>query len=75
MGENKVVKQTGSNDMAHKIIECSPFIMQCLGSIEMDCVISEPCYKGTILQRNYRIYNFYVKFNGKKFGSHSMTVL
>ena len=25
-----------------------------LGSIGMDHVISEPCYKGTILQRNYR---------------------
>ena len=23
----------------------------CLGPIGMDCVISEPCYKGTILQR------------------------
>ena len=25
-----------------------------LGSIGMDCVIRELCYKGTLLQRNYR---------------------
>ena len=29
------------------------FIMLFLESIEMDSVISELCYKGTILQRNY----------------------
>ena len=47
-------------------MQCSPFktlclgsigmdivIMLCLGSIGMDGVISELCYKGTILQRNY----------------------
>ena len=36
--------------------------------------LSEPCYKGTILQRNYRkmtikwpfSYNFFVKFHGTK---------
>ena len=48
-------------------IQDSPFIMHlnwiffkpkldmlsiCLGSIGLDCVISVPCYKGTILQRN-----------------------
>ena len=32
----------------------SPFIMLCLGFIGMECVISESCYIGTILQRNYR---------------------
>ena len=32
----------------------SPFIILYLGSIGMDRVISEPCYKETILQRNYR---------------------
>ena len=45
-----------------------------LGSIGMDCVISELCYKGTILQRNYRkmtikwsfYYNSLVKFHGTK---------
>ena len=31
----------------------SPFIMLCLGSIELDCVISEPCHKEIILYRNY----------------------
>ena len=44
------------------------------GSIGMDCVISEPCYKGAILQRNYRkmtilwsfSYNSFVKVHGKK---------
>ena len=37
-------------------IQYSPFIMLYLWSIcpGMDCVISEPCYKGTILQRNYK---------------------
>ena len=45
-----------------------------LGSIGMDRVISELCYKGTILQRNYRkmtikwsfSYNSFVKFHGTK---------
>ena len=41
-------------------IQYSPFITLCLGSIEMEHVISEPCYKGTILQRNNR--NFMVIF-------------
>ena len=44
------------------------------GSIDMDSVISEPCYKGTGLQRNYRkmtiswsfSYNSSVKFHGEK---------
>ena len=36
-----------------KVIQFSPFITLCLGSIGMDQVISEP-YKGTVLQRNYR---------------------
>ena len=31
------------------VIQGSPFIMLCLGSIELDRVISEPCYKGIIL--------------------------
>ena len=30
------------------------FIMLCLGSIGIDHVISESCYKETILQRNYK---------------------
>ena len=30
-------------------IQGSPFITLCLGSIELDRVISEPCYKGIIL--------------------------
>ena len=47
----------------------------------MDPAISEPCYKGTILQRNYRkmtmsfSYNSFVKFHGKFFLSHNMTML
>ena len=47
--------------------------MLCLGSIGMDHVITVSCYKGTILQKNYRkmtilwsfSYNSFVKFNGK----------
>ena len=35
-------------------IHFGPFIMLCLGSIEMDRVVSEPCYKGTVLHSNYR---------------------
>ena len=30
-------------------VKGSPFITLCLGSIELDRVISEPCYKGIIL--------------------------
>ena len=58
-------------------MQCSPFIMLCFGSIEIDHVISELCYKGTILQKNYRkmtilwsfSYNSFVKFCGKKIGA------
>ena len=40
----------------------------------MDCVIGEQCFKGIVLQRNYKkmtmkwsfSYNSFVKFNGKK---------
>ena len=50
-------------------------ITLCLGSIGMDCIITETCYKGTILQKNYRkmtipLSNFMVKI----FGSPNMTV-
>ena len=49
----------------------------------MDCVISELCFKRTILQWNYRkmtmilsfSYNSFEKFCGKNIGSHNMTVL
>ena len=49
----------------------------------MDRVISELCYKGTILHWNYRKMtmswsfscNSFVKFHGKKFGIHNMSVL
>ena len=49
----------------------------------MDHVISERCYKVTILQRNYKkmtilwsfSYYSYVKFHGKEiFGSHKLTL-
>ena len=54
-----------------------------VGVHKMDRVISEPSYKGRILQRNYRkmtikwsfSYNSFVKFHGTKFGSRNMTVL
>ena len=57
--------------------------MLCMGSIGMDCVKSELCYKGTILQRNYGKMTFarkfsydpFVKFYSKKFGSHNMVIL
>ena len=41
-------------DDAYLYVQGSPFITLCLGPIELDHVISEPCYKGIILQRNYR---------------------
>ena len=45
-------------------VQCSPFIMLCLGSIGNDHAMSEPCYKGTILQKNYRkmtiIWSFFI---------------
>ena len=58
------------------MIQGCPFITLCLGSIEMDCAISELCYKRTILQRNDKkmtilwsfSYNFFVKFIEKKLG-------
>ena len=36
------------------VIQYGPFIRLYLGFIGMDCVISEICYKGTILQQNSR---------------------
>ena len=33
------------------------FIRLCLGSMGMEGVVSELCYKSTILQRNYRNFN------------------
>ena len=35
-------------------VQGSPFITPCLGSIELDRVISELCYKGIILYRNFK---------------------
>ena len=35
-------------------IRYSPFIMLCLGSLEMDRVIREQCYKVTVVHSNYR---------------------
>ena len=68
--------------MLSLIIQYSPFIMLCLGSIGMDCVTRESCYKGTILQSNHIIamkyyvsYNFFENTTVIKFGSHNMTVL
>ena len=44
--------------------------MLCLGSIGMDRVISELCYKMTIILWNYRkmtfSFNSFVKFHGKR---------
>ena len=52
-----------------------PVIKLCLGSIGMDSVISDPCYKGAHLQRAVILYYkkmtifsyiSFVKFHGKK---------
>ena len=61
----------------------SPFIRLCLESKGIDHVLSESCYKGTILQRHYRkmtikwsfSYNSFVNSMIKKFGSHIMIML
>ena len=66
----------------HCLIEIS-FIKLYLVSIGMDLIITELCYKGIILQKNYRkvtilrpfSYNSFEKFHGNKFGSHSITML
>ena len=39
-----------------------PLYYAMFGVVGMDGVISELCYKGTILQSNY--YNYSVKFDG-----------
>ena len=54
-------------------LQCSPFYNSMIGAHRNSCVISKFCYKGTILQRNYRkmtiswpfSYNSFVKFYGK----------
>ena len=54
-------------------IHSSPFIKPRLGATEIDCVISELCYEGIILQMNCGkmiiiwsfSYNSFVKFHGK----------
>ena len=51
----------------HIHVQCYPFITLCLGSIGMDHVIIELCYKGIILQKNYWNGHFpkvlFVKFH------------
>ena len=46
----------------------SPFLKLCLGSIEIDRILSESCYEGTILQRNVRkmtiMVMLLIKFKG-----------
>ena len=40
----------------------------------MDCVVSESCYKGTLLQRMVIFYNFFVKFHGKISGCYMAVI-
>ena len=52
-----------------KNIQCSPLITLCFGSVGMNSVISEWCYKETVFQRNYRKMtispiNSFAKFHG-----------
>ena len=66
--------------MGIHVIHCSPCKTPCLGSIGLDDVISELCYKATILQRNYRkmtilwsfSYNSFVSIHCEK--SYNMTI-
>ena len=46
---------------------CSPFITLYLGSIGMDRVKIELCYKWTILQMNYRIMTILWSFSYNSF--------
>ena len=55
-----------------------PFITLCLGSKGTDLITGELCYKGTILQRNYRkndICRHFPLIPSKKIASHNMNVL
>ena len=64
-------------------VQCSPFIVLCLGAIGMDRVISEQCYKWKILQSNYRKMTIHGHFPiiplensmEKNFRRHNLTVL
>ena len=53
-------------------VQLQPLIEHCkncglyLGSIGMDCVINEPCYKVTIFTKTSFSYNSFVKFGFKK---------
>ena len=58
----------------HWVHELKQYSVIPLWFIGMDCFISEPCYKGTLLQRNYMKMTF-VKFHDKKFGCHKNTRL
>ena len=49
--------------LEESIIDIQSFIMLCLGSLGMNCVIRKLCYKGTI---SLRLLNSFVKFHGKK---------
>ena len=49
-----IVDKLQSTLYAFKHIQFSPFKRLCLGPIGMNHVVSESCYKGTILRRNYR---------------------
>ena len=44
-----LVMQAECDSIDPEHIQGSPIITLCLGSIELDRVISEPCYKGIIL--------------------------
>ena len=57
------------SNLKNRNIHCSPLITPCLGSIGMNSIISEWCYKETVFQRNYRkmtifSINSFIKFHG-----------
>ena len=83
MSDSKLVLWVASTPKIGTLGNCRhPITVQSLYNT-MFAVHSESCYNGTILQRNYRIITIlwsfsnysYVKFYGKKFESHIMTVL
>ena len=51
-GSNILLQLNNKCKVLSMQVQCSSFIMLCLGAIVMDHVIRESCYKVTILQKN-----------------------
>ena len=58
-----MIMSTVAGNICMVDLQCSPFITLYLGSIGVDPVISELCFKGTILERNYRKMTILLSFS------------